>query len=826
MVTRRTDWFLFVIAVEACVIASGQPVRGQATDSVGDCDPPNVQVRGKVSMRNKTGEAANDFHFYMYQNDRPSVVVTGAQVSAAGCTGASVALDTDDGSGSPPPGNHGAHVDVDGCSIPAGEAITVEVVLCMNERNCVKIKDAEFTKDGDPLPHPKPPPKGGWRVGRPFRGGGGGNRAPGGGGQGAQQGYGGSGNWIHIVCIENDDTRWVVLDELKLLASTTYYADIEDIDWAAIDPIVDDNGEPPVCIPAGGKYCYPFETTGSYLGAHVYLKYKVRVADPGECEPIIADGAFTDAADGANADNGDNGDNDDTVDMFGDHPVEALLTEVLEGADFYTTVQPTIFSFGESVPAVPADFFNPGSEPFFGTVYFSGLPVNPSAGEADTIVRRLEEAYLPDEGSVATVPIQLEAMSLVSTQPIQVVTPSSTWPNLFDVLPGFEQTNNFSAPPTRTAVIDQDGSPLETIHTALVEAFPAGMSLRGQASDSGGPPGLFGIDSFFDIFYQPSPPVPTLPPDSFIRVLIDIQLPDGTHAPMMPPVVTFSDSFFDVFTEVHIPGTGGERIVQHHMHGQISPDRPLRFMQVGLGPEQPGLSLIDLQIALAAGGPVDPLPPLLRISTQSMLLIPGFDSFFDVFCTLEPEFMAVGAMEITRESSEGGTFTSVLQVLPRFAFVPVGGAGPELVLPGVTPIVVQQTAPHAWGFRPPISPVPGSGPNFFPSVESPLAWSAPDGSPHTVNAALGPPCPVPFDFDGDLDVDLADTLVFAACGTGPSLMYAPDSLPPGCSLIPGDTGVIAADFDGDLDVDSADFAAFQRCVSGEGNPADPHCACR
>ena len=362
-------------------------------------------------------------------------------------------------------------------------------------------------------------------------------------------------------------------------------------------------------------------------------------------------------------------------------------------------------------------------------------------------------------------------------------------------------------------------------HTALTNASPPAMLLRGESSDSGGPPGFLGVDSFFDIFFQPTPPVPQMPLDSFFDVFFDIQLPGGGNAPMLPPVLEFTANSFHILIEVHLPGTGGERVVQQHMTGQISPDQPLRFAQVGLGQEQPGLSFFDVFVALEAGGPVDPSQPLLRISTKSTTFTAPVDSFFDVFYTLEPGFPALGTMDILRNSPQGGSFTSTIQVLPRIAFVPVGG-GPELVLPGVVPSTVQQAGPHPWRFEPPPSPPPGSGPNFFPSKGVPLQWVATDGTPHTVNPALGPPCPIPFDFNGDLDVDSEDLGVFTSCGTGPSLPYAADSLPPGCLLAADDMGVIAADHDADLDVDTTDFAAFQRCYSGEGAVADPYCACR
>lgn len=68
----------------------------------------------------------------------------------------------------------------------------------------------------------------------------------------------------------------------------------------------------------------------------------------------------------------------------------------------------------------------------------------------------------------------------------------------------------------------------------------------------------------------------------------------------------------------------------------------------------------------------------------------------------------------------------------------------------------------------------------------------------------------PADFDGDGDVDSADSDRFETCASGPAVPYAQ-----GCN---------GKDFDNDGDVDQADFAIFQRCYSSSGNPANPNCA--
>ncbi|HEX9942595.1 MAG TPA: hypothetical protein VGG03_11290 [Thermoanaerobaculia bacterium] len=71
---------------------------------------------------------------------------------------------------------------------------------------------------------------------------------------------------------------------------------------------------------------------------------------------------------------------------------------------------------------LPAGFFCEGSQPFTGVVKFKGAPlaVEPtgSLGTIDTIVRRLDDAKFDAKGEAVT-RIQLMALSLVSTQPIE-----------------------------------------------------------------------------------------------------------------------------------------------------------------------------------------------------------------------------------------------------------------------------------------------------------------------------------------------------------------------------------------------------------------------
>lgn len=84
------------------------------------------------------------------------------------------------------------------------------------------------------------------------------------------------------------------------------------------------------------------------------------------------------------------------------------------------------------------------------------------------------------------------------------------------------------------------------------------------------------------------------------------------------------------------------------------------------------------------------------------------------------------------------------------------------------------------------------------------------GSATSHEAALSLKPIVAADFDQDCDVDQADYDLFAACTSGPGVLYG--------------TGCNTKDADADGDIDQADFSLFQRCYSGENTPPDADCA--
>jgi hypothetical protein len=70
---------------------------------------------------------------------------------------------------------------------------------------------------------------------------------------------------------------------------------------------------------------------------------------------------------------------------------------------------------------IPGGFFDPGSEPFTGTILYGGTPFGfPGFGPADTIISRSAPGSLTGPGSQAAIPIEIVALSLQSVQPITV----------------------------------------------------------------------------------------------------------------------------------------------------------------------------------------------------------------------------------------------------------------------------------------------------------------------------------------------------------------------------------------------------------------------
>jgi hypothetical protein len=120
-------------------------------------------------------------------------------------------------------------------------------------------------------------------------------------------------------------------------------------------------------------------------------------------------------------------------------PSASFADDVLAGYDLLQTVPDLTYKHFSGPFTIQAGFFDPGSDPFEGTVALRGQPLlgyppcgSFPLGSVDTIVQRKTDAFLPIPPSTATVPIELVQLSLVSVAPI-VVTYSAGSPELWDL---------------------------------------------------------------------------------------------------------------------------------------------------------------------------------------------------------------------------------------------------------------------------------------------------------------------------------------------------------------------------------------------------------
>jgi hypothetical protein len=112
---------------------------------------------------------------------------------------------------------------------------------------------------------------------------------------------------------------------------------------------------------------------------------------------------------------------------------------VFAGLDLLRTEPGTTeFTFG--APAIPADFFGPGSDPFTGTVSLDGAPLgsslfcpNDNLLDTSTIIRRPVDAIVNVVPGSDVIPVEIVELSLVSIQPITVTYNGGQDPELWDI---------------------------------------------------------------------------------------------------------------------------------------------------------------------------------------------------------------------------------------------------------------------------------------------------------------------------------------------------------------------------------------------------------
>jgi hypothetical protein len=82
------------------------------------------------------------------------------------------------------------------------------------------------------------------------------------------------------------------------------------------------------------------------------------------------------------------------------------------------------------IPRIPANFFNPGSEPFTGSVAFEGAPIDPGVSDYDLVLRRQGSVNLDPGGSGTGV--VLVRMNLVSCSPLAIAYKDRDWDELWN----------------------------------------------------------------------------------------------------------------------------------------------------------------------------------------------------------------------------------------------------------------------------------------------------------------------------------------------------------------------------------------------------------
>ena len=130
----------------------------------------------------------------------------------------------------------------------------------------------------------------------------------------------------------------------------------------------------------------------------------------------------------------------DAIDANGQVQVGVLRitnasVSINQGIDLFTTPPGGATRQDFSSMPLPPGFFDPGSDPFEGTVVFQGQPLGTQPpgifGPTDTIVQRSAGVTLP--GPSNTIPIEIVALSLVSVNPITVTYSNGTNPELWNV---------------------------------------------------------------------------------------------------------------------------------------------------------------------------------------------------------------------------------------------------------------------------------------------------------------------------------------------------------------------------------------------------------
>jgi len=111
------------------------------------------------------------------------------------------------------------------------------------------------------------------------------------------------------------------------------------------------------------------------------------------------------------------------------------LNDIIDPGSNSWTVPSAGFEFGSpELPPIPADFFEPGSDPFDGTVEFEGGTLEPPFPDYHTLINRITPANVPSPyPSTDMVDTEIVELSLVGTTPITITYNGGMDPQLWEV---------------------------------------------------------------------------------------------------------------------------------------------------------------------------------------------------------------------------------------------------------------------------------------------------------------------------------------------------------------------------------------------------------
>jgi len=116
----------------------------------------------------------------------------------------------------------------------------------------------------------------------------------------------------------------------------------------------------------------------------------------------------------------------------------AFAAPIPAGSDSFATLNGSEQSFGAD--PIPADFFDPGSDPFDAFIGWVGVPLGPGA-TTDTIIERLDKAkFSGPKPASDTIRIQIREMSFQSVDPITVNYSGDGQTELWNVRVGLSAT--------------------------------------------------------------------------------------------------------------------------------------------------------------------------------------------------------------------------------------------------------------------------------------------------------------------------------------------------------------------------------------------------